>query len=205
MPFINDSDRARIGEAIAAAERRTSGEFVAVLAHESDHYLFFTALWAALASLLVPGVVLAIGSELDLLIIYAIQLGVFLIVGTLLLWTPLKIRFVPKAIRHAHAKRAAHEQFHLRGIYRTQEHSGVLLYVSVAERHVEIVADEGIHANVGEARWEEIVSMFIAEVRHGRVAEGFATAITAIGEAMATHYPRAADDVNELPNGLIEL
>lgn len=205
MGFINDSDRTRIADAIAAAERKTSGEFVAVLAHESDHYLFFTALWAAIAALIVPGAMLAAGSDLDLLVIYAIQLAGFIVVGTLLLWPPLKIRFVPKAIRHAHAKRAAREQFHLRGIHRTGEHSGVLLYVSVAEHYVEIVADEGIHANVGEARWHEIVNLFITEVRAGRIADGFVVAVGAIGDAMATHYPRAADDVDELPDGLIEI
>lgn len=205
MAFINDADRVRIGEVIAAAEKKTSGEFVAVVAHESDHYLFFTTLWAAIAALIVPGAMLAAGSELDLIVTYAIQLAGFLVVGTLLLWPPLKIRFVPKSIRRAHAARAAQEQFHLLGVHRTRNRSGLLLYVSVAEHYVQIIADEGIHARVGEARWQEIVGMFVAEVKAGRVADGFTAAITAIADAMAAHYPREADDVNELPNRLIEI
>lgn len=205
MPFIKDNDRTRITETIAKTERTTSGEFVAVIAHESDHYLFFTTLWAAIAALVVPGAMLAAGSELDLIVIYAVQLAGFILVGALLLWPPLKSRFVPKAIRHAHAARAAQEQFHLLGIHRTRNRSGVLLYVSVAERYVGILADEGIHTKVGDARWQAIVDGFIGEVKAGRVADGFVAAINAIGEAMAVHYPRTADDVNELPNRLIEL
>ncbi len=205
MTFINETDRTRISEAIAAAERRTSGEFVAVVAHESDHYLFFTALWAAIAALVVPGAMLATGSALDLIVIYAIQLAGFIAVGAMLLWPPLKIKFVPKAIRHAHAARAAHEQFHLLGIHRTRNHSGVLLYVSIAERYVQILADEGVHAHVGEARWQAVVDQFIAEVRAGRATDGFIAALTGISDAMAAHYPREADDINELPNRLIEI
>lgn len=205
MAFINNSDRKRIADAIAAAEKKTSGEFVPVLAHESDHYLFFSALWAAIAALIVPGAILAAGSSLELLVVYAIQLATFIVVGLLLLWTPLKIRFVPRALRRAYAIRAAQEQFHLLGIHRTRDHSGVMLYVSAAEHHVQIIADEGVHAKVGETRWREIVELFIDRVKAERIADGFVVAIDAIAEAMAPHYPRRGDDVNELSNGLVEL
>jgi putative membrane protein len=205
MSFITNADRARIEESIAEAEKKTSGEFVAVVAHESDHYLFFSALWAALAALVVPGAMLAASADLGLLVVYAIQLAAFLVVGGILLWSPAKIRFVPKPLRRAHAARAAHEQFHARGIHRTRNHSGVLFYVSVAEHHVQIIADEGIHPEVGEARWQEIIETFAREVKARRVADGFSKAIHAIADAMAPHYPREADDVNELPDRLIEL
>lgn len=205
MSVMSDHDRKFIAESIATAEKKTSGEFVAVLAQESDHYLFFTALWAAISALIVPGVVLALGATLSLLVIYGIQLGVFIVVGTLLLWTPLKVRLVPKSLRRAHAIRAAQEQFYLLGIHRTREHSGVMLYVSAAERHVQIIADEGIHASVGETRWHEIVQLFIGEVKAGSIARAFATAINAIADEMASHYPRRDDDANELPNELVEI
>ena len=205
MHKISETNRKRIREAIAATERRTSGEFVAVVAQESDHYLFFVALWAAILALLVPGAFLLAGSDLDLLYIYAIQVGGFIVAGTALLWPPIKLRLVPRAVRHAHARRAAREQFHLRGIHRTAEHSGVLFYVSLAERYVEIIADEGIHARVGGDRWQEIVNLFVAEVKAGRITDGFVAAITAIGEAMSAHYPIGPGDTNELPDGLIEI
>ncbi|MGD8690098.1 MAG: hypothetical protein PVI37_09190, partial [Gammaproteobacteria bacterium] len=62
-----------------------------------------------------------------------------------------------------------------------------------------------IHQKVGEKRWEAIVADFVSEVRAGRTADGFVTAIEAIGEAMAEHYPRGVTDSNELPDGLVEI
>lgn len=205
MPFLNNNGKGRVSEAIASAERKTSGEFVAVLAQASSDYLAFPVLWAAIAALVTPGAILISGAGFGLLATYAIQIAVFLIVGAFCLWPPVRIRLVPKSIRYARASRAAHEQFYLRDVHRTQESSGVLLFVSSAERYVEIIADEGIHTKVGEKRWQEIIDVFVSEVKSGRTAAGFENAVAAIGDAMAAHYPRASDDVNELPNRLVEL
>lgn len=205
MAFMNDTDKARVRDAIAAAERKTSGEFVAVLAERSDHYLFFPMLWTAIASLIVPGAMLLAGADLSLLVIYAIQLAGFIVAALVFFQPSIRPRLAPAVFRHDYGHRFAHEQFFFQGVYRTRERSGVLLFVSIAERYVEIVADEGIHQNVGEAHWQQIVDRFIAEVKAGRIADGFVDAVGAIGEAMATHYPREADDTNELPNRLIEV
>lgn len=205
MNFMNDTDKARVRDAIAAAERKTSGEFVAVLAERSDHYLFFPMLWTAIASLIVPGAMLLAGADLSLLIIYAIQLAGFIVTALVFFQPSIRPRLAPAVFRHDYGHRFAHEQFFHQGVYRTRDHSGVMLFVSIAEHYVEIVADEGIHKNVGEAHWQQIVDKFIAEVKSGRIADGFVDAVGAIGNAMATHYPREADDTNELSNRLIEV
>ena len=90
----------------------------------------------------------------------------------------LHLALVPKRLRHARASRLAHAQFYEQGVQLTREHSGVLLFVSMAERYVEIVADKGIHEKIGEARWQEIVDGFTAKVASGDVAEGFVDAIS---------------------------
>lgn len=205
MSFLSAEEKTRVSEAIAAAERKTSGEFVAVLAEASASYLFFPMLWTAVAGLIVPGALLVAGADWGLLANYALQIAVFIVAALICFRDSVRPRLVPKHIRRARASEAAYEQFYLRGIHRTENHSGVLLFVSAAEHHVEIVADAGIHANVGEERWQAIVDTFTANVKGGHVADGFTTAAASIGDAMASHYPRAADDVNELPNGLIEI
>ncbi|HET6726005.1 MAG TPA: TPM domain-containing protein [Gammaproteobacteria bacterium] len=205
MAFLSDADKKRVTDAIAAAERKTSGEFVAVVAERSDHYLFFPMLWTAIASLIVPGAMLLAGADLSLLIIYAIQLAGFIVAAVVFFQPSIRPHLAPGAFRHDYGHRFAHEQFYFQGVHRTRDHSGVLLFVSIAERYVEIVADEGIHRNVGEAHWQQIVDNFVSEVKARRVADGFVGAVTAIGDAMATHYPRQADDTNELSNRLIEV
>ena len=71
----------------------------------------------------------------------------------------------------------------------TPHHSGVLFFVSLAERYVEIVADKGIHEKLGEAHWQGIIDRFVDQVRRGRVVDGFVDAIAACGAAMARALP----------------
>lgn len=205
MAFLNSDEKAHVRDAIAGAERMTSGEFVAVLTESSNAYLFFPMLWTAIAGLLVPGFLIVLGAGFGSLASYALQIGVFVLAALVLFRPGIRVRLAPGAFRRHYATRAAHEQFFTQGIHKTRDSSGVLLFVSVRERHVEIVADEGIHAKVGEAKWQEIVDAFVANVKAGNVADGFSAAAASIGQAMAASYPRAADDENELPNGLVEL
>ncbi len=92
------------------------------------------------------------------------------------------------------------------GLHRTKARAGLLLFVSLAERHVEIIADDGVQAHMqGNAVWEGIVADFVTHVRSGRVADGFVGAIDACAETLAEHFPRGPDDENELPDHLIEI
>lgn len=205
MEFLSTQDKARVRDAIATAERKTSGEFVTVLTESSNAYLFFPMLWTAIVGLLVPGVLIVVGAGFGSLASYALQIAVVVVAALVFFHQGIRVRLAPKHFRHHYASRAAHEQFVAQGVHKTRDSSGVLLFVSARERHVEIIADEGIHANVGEAKWQEIVDAFVAKVKNGQIADGFSDAVTSIGEAMASAYPYTADDENELPNGLVEL
>jgi putative membrane protein len=206
MIRFSAEDKARITAAIHAAEKNTSGEFVAVVAHASDHYVLVPLLWAAIAALLMPGACLLLGAPLGWIHLYQIQLLTFIVLAVLLLSVPgLHLRLVPTRVKHARASRLAKAQFYSQGVQLTPHHSGVLFFVSLAERYVEIVADKGIHGKIGEARWRGIVDLFLDKVRHGRVVDGFVAAIDACGAAMAEHYPPDPNEPDELSDGLIEL
>lgn len=199
-------DKARITAAIHAAEKSTSGEFVAVVARASDHYVALPLLWSAILALLFPGACLLAGASLTWVHLYQIQLLIFIALTVLLLSAPgLHLTLVPRHVKRTHAARLAKAQFYAQGVQLTPHHSGVLLFVSLAERYVEIVADKGIHERIGEARWQAIIDGFVAQVRRGRVADGFVETIGACGAAMAEHYPPDPSETNELSDGLIEL
>ena len=206
MIHFSAQDKARITAAIHAAEKSTSGEFVAVVAHASDHYVFLPLLWSAILALLFPGACLLAGVTLRWVHLYQLQLLIFIVLAVLLLSVPgLHLTLVPRRVKHARASRLAREQFYQQGVQLTPHHSGVLLFVSLAERYVEIVADKGIHERLGEAHWKSIIDRFIAQVRRGQVVDGFVDAIAACGAAMAELYPPDPSDTNELSDGLIEL
>ena len=206
MIKFSEADKARITAAIHAAEKNTSGEFVAVVARASDHYIFLPLMWAAIAALILPGILYLFSAPLAWVHIYQIQLLLFIVLALLFLFVPeLHLHLVPRWVKHSRARRLAHAQFYEQGIHMTREHSGVLFFVSLAEHYVEIVADKGIHEKLGEAHWQDIIKTFVKDVKAGSVVDGFVTAIGACGAAMAEHYPIRPGDSNELSDGLIEI
>lgn len=206
MPRFSNGDRARVTAAIHDAERKTSGEFVAVVAHAVDHDVFVALLWAAVLALFVPALVFLAFPGFSCIRWIEWQIGVFVVMAMVFAFTPgLAMRLIPKHIRHARARRLAHAQFYDQGVHTTHDRSGVLFFVALAERYVEIVADQGIHERVGEAHWQEIVERFLEPVRRGDVIGGLTAGIEACGHAMERHYPAAPGTVHELSAGLIEL
>jgi putative membrane protein len=92
------------------------------------------------------------------------------------------------------------EQFAIRGIARKKDRSGILIFVSLAERYARIVADDGIAARVPQAEWQGAVDALVAHCSGGRVADGFISAIDTCGGVLATHFPRTAGSRDELPD-----
>ena len=206
MVRFTDTDRQKITAAIHAAEKNTSGEFVAVVARSSDRYLAGALLWAGGLALLLPGVLLLLPLHMRFLHIYQLQLLLFILLSLLFEFMPrLHMALVPRPVKHRRASLLAHAQFFEQGVHLTREHSGVLFFVSLAERYVEVVADKGIHEKLGQARWQEIVNAFVSHVQQDAVTEGFVAAIAACGAAMAEHYPAKPGDADELSDGLIEI
>jgi putative membrane protein len=205
MAFLSKADRQRILEAVRRAERRTSGEFVTVIAPRSDTYLVMPLLIAAAIALILPGTLWLFDATHSFGTLYGLQLLVFVVLALVLQWQPIAVRLVPHRVKAARATRRAREQFLLRGLHRTRERAGVLLFVSVLEHRVDLVADEGIHARVPPGTWDAIIATFAREVRQRRVADGFVAAIGAVADILESHFPRPADDLNELPDRLVEL
>lgn len=204
MPFLTDDDRQRIESAIAEAERRTSGELVAVVAQSAGDYRYVPLLWPALVALLLPAILLTIEPGMSAWTLYLVQAAAFLVLA-LLAQLPVRMALVPDWLKRRRASRLAREQFFERGLHLTRGRMGVLIFVSVAEHYVEIIADEGIDALVPPGTWDKAVADFIERVRAGRIAEGFLDMIEVIGARLAEHFPRAPDDRDELPNRLIEI
>lgn len=204
MRLFSAEDERRISEAIANAERQTSGEIVVVVAAQSDGYHYVPPLVAAIVSLLVPWVLIYF-TLLDMRTIYLIQLAVFFVLTAALMPASIRTALVPAGIKHLHARRRAVEQFLAQNLHTTTGRTGVLLFVSVAERHAEIIADKAIDERVAPGTWKGIIDHLTTAIGGGRPADGFVTAIAAIGTTLAKHFPPGSQAPNELPNHLIIL
>lgn len=221
---LSEQDHAAVTAAVAAAERGTDGEIVTVVAGRSDSYHDVALHWAVLAMLLVlallsvwPGMAAALYERVFdpwtqvvhpsvlLLIALLLQTLAFLVVRLLLAIPKLRIAMTTGATKTRRVRRRAVGLFRTAAEKRTRARTGVLLYLSLAEHRAELIADEAIHAKVAPEVWGEAMAALVASVREGRVGEGMARAVEQVGVVLAEHFPRSADDINELPDRLIEL
>ena len=202
--IVSKEDRGRIGAAVKAAEAKTSGEIFVVVAQQSDDYRFIPILWATLVALIEP-LALIYATSLPASIIYAMQLAAFVILAFVLSLPSVRPQVVPSAIKHARAKALAVQLFLAHGLHTTEARTGVLIFVSLAERHAEIVADTGIASRVDQKTWDAAMAALVAEIRAGRLADGLLAAIDATGAVLAKHFPRGIGDRDELPNELVVL
>jgi uncharacterized membrane protein len=96
------------------------------------------------------------------------------------------------------AMEAARRWFDRLGMRATRERNGILFYVAVDDRVFAVVGDDGIHAQVGTVFWEALRDILAAAFAKGEPASGLIEAIAEAGRRLAIHFPRAADDRNEL-------
>lgn len=197
---LSDTDRARISTAIRAAEARTSGEIVCVLADSSTGPTALPVLIAAVLALALPWLLMAV-TAFPLQRILELQLVAFLVLLIVLSLPLVRTALVPRAARRAHAHRVAMDQFRSCGIARKQDRAGPpLIFVSLAEHYARIVADDGIAARVRQPQWQAAVDGLIAAMREERVADGFISAIEACGTVLAAHFPLTGPAKDELPD-----
>ncbi len=202
--FFSAEEQERIQQAVTAAEKKTSGEIVPMIVSVSGRYAEVEL------SGLVIGLVLG-------------TLAAFLwhdpwgSVQTYLLWPVVgailgfAICSIPRLKRRLISKDRITDGVHTRslaaftghGLHYTKAHTGILIFASLLEHRVVVLADRGINEKVAAGTWNEIVDTITESLKSGNGCDGFCKAIDRCGEILAQHFPRSADDRDELPNKLV--
>ncbi len=222
--LLSEADHLRVSAAVAAAEGHSAGEIVTILTDRSDGYADIALAWAALAAFtaltvlsLFPDFTLGIydrllgdwGSEWTARGIFSLAASVailkFIAVLLLQLWQPLKFFFIPGIIKSARVRARAITCFKVGAERRTHGRTGILIYLSMREHRAEIVADASIADKVSPEVWGEAMAAMLAEIRAGRIGDGMVAAVERVGVVLAEHFPRYENDINELPDRLIEV
>jgi putative membrane protein len=201
MGLFGEQERNQIADAIAEVEQRTNAELVAVVAARSDDYRHHSIAWAAALALLMSAPLVFV--QPSVVIVLSIQLALFCGLVLLFRIPVVARRLIPRHLGRWHASSMARRQFLEHGLHHTKGETGVLIFVSEAERYVEILADRGVSAHVDDSRWQAILDRFIASVQRKRVASGFVEAIGECGDILSEAVPKTGDNPNELPNRLI--
>lgn len=205
MHKIDQAMRDRIAAAITKAEQGTRAELVAAIARRSDDYRSGAYLAGALAALIAGLVIWLLAPWPGPGEVMSGQIIVFLLVALLVVRTRVGLMLVPARRKRRMAARVARLLFLDRGLAATEEHCGVLFFVSMAERHVEILADRGIDRAVEPGAWEKVVGDFTAGVKRGEFEPAFVGAIDALGALLARHYPPQGENPNRIPDRLVEI
>lgn len=224
LPPMTDADRRLVSDAVAAAEMLSAGEIVTIVTPRSDTYRDVALVWSALVAFVALAALdMFAGFYLPMvehvLGLWAFEwtpravLGLALTVLTLkfggmyllMRFTPLGLWLTPRRVRNARVRERALTCFRVGAESRTTGRTGVLIYLSLAEHRAEIIADAAIASKVSPETWGLAMKAMLNPLRQGRMADGMAAAVCEVGKVLAEHFPRSADDVNELPDRLIEV
>ena len=191
---LKPEDHQRIDAAITEIERRTATEFAVVVTRVSDRYSLYPMVWAGFGALLITGMAALVWPELTIRAAIVIQAPALIALTLLFDWLPICLLLVPKRVKHAHARQLAHREFAIHILGAGANRNGILLFVSLGERYVEIIADRGTHVLVPEGTWDKIVADFVATVKTSRVADGILAAVEACGVVLETHRSRTNEE-----------
>ena len=204
MALRTPQQQQQVADAVTRAEQRTDAEIVTVLAPRADDYSYIPLLWASLIALVVPALVHFLIGGLQIYGLLMLQWACFVFLSLIFRLPAITTRLIPPRIRHWRASNLARRQFLEQKLHHTQDRTGVLIFVSEAERYVEILVDEGISRHLDNSDWGTIVSDFTRRVALGHTAEGFINCIDACAELLERHVPKTHPR-NQLPNRLVML
>jgi putative membrane protein len=204
MVMLTKEQAQRIEQAVKEAEAATSSEIaVCILAASGDDRGM-----AAIAGVMVFAAIHA-GAPifwwgLDPLVLTAMAIVAAILAFWLCDRFDLGLRCLPARLLVKDARRAARAAFLDHGLDNSPERNAILLFVSRAERYVEILPDRAVAAAIEPAQWSGIVDEFRKRMHGGDLGEAVAGAVAKIGAACAAHFPASAVNPDRVPNRPID-
>lgn len=226
--MLTKSDHERITAAITEVESKTSGEIFCVLAHEVSRYREMPLAWAAIAALAVPPVLVLSGLHrlamadifsswtddsvrgVESLIVRALstytllQGAIFLCVALVVALPRVRRLMTPQFLKRHRVRQMARHHFAAAGARLSKAEPHILIYASLHDRQVELVAHRAIHEAVGEGPWNAAVAAVIEGMKAGKPGDGYIQAIDICGKALAMHFPPNGSPKNAFPNSVLE-
>ncbi|MGH1570140.1 TPM domain-containing protein [Methylobacterium sp. P31] len=199
---LTSAARARLAQAVSRAEAGTSGEIVVMVSRRAGAYHSVVLLATLIGALILPWPLIALTtwSAASILLAQAAFVAAILVASQN---ERLRLALVPRRLRSARAREAARRAFWSRGLSLTERHTGILLYLSLAERHAEIVTDLGVLREIPPAAWDGILADLVRALGRGEVEVGLTAAVERVGACLAERLPASPGDPDELPNRVI--
>ncbi len=197
---LSQKDKQNITEAICHVEQKSEAELVAVIRQNISFksYRYFTIF------LVLTGLIFAFfACNLFGYIITTIL--IFLMILFLRNFQNIVISYLPISYVKNNAKIYAQNIFNELVKDKTKEKIGIMFYVSVSEKYVQIIVDEGIKEKISDVYWQKIVNEFVKDVKKGKFGDGYVRAIESCANILSHNFPAKNLEKNELTNEVIEL
>lgn len=202
--YFSEEEQRRIRDAVAEAEKRTSGEIVPQVVDASFDYPRAETFGAGFFSLGIASLVSWWFGGASIWVLLPVFLLGYLPCKWLIRALPsLHRRLIHTDEMAAEVEEKAMLSFFELGVHRTRERTGILILISLFEHRVQLLADEGINAKVAHETWEEIVHLVTTGLHDGNACDALCDAITRCADILEQHFPRREDDRNELPDLVI--
>jgi len=202
--LLNEQQQKQLTDHIASWEEKTSVEFVVVIAKKSAVYRHTPVLIAALVALLSPLLLLSGPFWLSGFEILLVQWGVFLFLCAIGFIPFIHRLITPSRIKHERASHMAKVQFVANNLHHTQEATGLLIFISEFEHHIEIIADRALSSKVTDDYWQTLVAQLRSEIKRGHTSSGLIKIVDSLGVNFSEHFP-ASNRRNELPDNIVVL
>ncbi len=226
--FFSEDENTRIRSAIKAAEEGTSGEIVAMVVDRSDSYREAETLGAVLMAAL-GAFILELAFRICTLWGTASEWGhgggpgaeMVLLGASIWTYIPLvfllffparylfrrfeqlKLHFVGRKRVDEAVRERAVRAFFEKGLYRTRDETGILIFLSLLEHKVWILGDRGIDNRISREIWQSLARELSLGMREKRACDALCKVISACGGELARHFPKRPDDTNELVDDVI--
>ncbi|MGH6871362.1 MAG: hypothetical protein ACREHE_07640 [Rhizomicrobium sp.] len=178
----------QIHDAVVQAESKTRAHLAIAIVPVSDRYALYPLICGAAAALLAGASLALLRPEMSLRLATIAEVAVFAAVALALEPYVTRLLVVPRAVKRDKARALAHREFAARILAPARE--GILIFASLGERHVELLATAGLHKAVGEDEWSRIVTRFSATAAEGRVADAAVEAARDCAVHLQTHFPK---------------
>lgn len=207
--YISKEQIKKVEAAIAKAESKTSAEIVTVVVKKSsttDHVQFLLIFIILAFNLIIVNTILPYVHFLDQY--YTPTMSASFILSFALALLLKNSHFIQRILTSKkdqieQVQQSALLTFYQSDIKKTTDATGVLIYVSLMEHRVIVLADKAINDNLPEDIWQESVDIIIKEIKNKNLSNGLVLSIDKMSLFLSKHFPVSKDDVNELPDHLI--
>jgi putative membrane protein len=222
---LAQADHARIAATIAAIEGKTSGDIYCIVAHEASNYREVPVAWAAIVALLAPPLALeagvnaaallraiegwSIAGTADSTLVFGLfalsfaQAILFALTALLASIVPIRRIVTPPFLKRHRVRSMARQHFVSSGLHLSPGQPHVLIFVALAERRVEILADAAVHEAAGAQVWHDASAAVTQGMREPDPTAGIVRAIEIAGRSLIEHFPATRASQNR--DGLAEL